>query len=368
MKKVICSGKSTGYVGALVAVLILLGVPTLLLAHNPPECKPCCEEEESNASHCKSEPAHYGATPGAGSGNVYSERGEFYQRITDLAIPGRPGAEGMLHYAFRRHYRSRLDANGPLGHNWNHNYFERLDVQSDGVFHDNGLDRADFYAKTNTGDFVAPPEFFTTLLQQPDGTFELHSRGGTIQTFDTDGTLLAMQDRNGNFMTFHYNAQQQLIRVNDTLGRDIVYRYLPDGINAGRLQEIEDFIGRRVTFVYDNKGDLVAVTSPAVTGTPNRNDFPNGKTTRYTYSSGFGDERLNHNLLTITRPNEVADGGPPVLINVYGTDPHAFDFDRVMRQTYGGTNASGVPAGGIFTFQICRVLGRTPMIRWAAHG
>ena len=49
--------------------------------------------------------------------------------------------------------------------------------------------------------------------------------------------------------------------------------------------------------------------SPAVTGTPNGNDFPTGKTTRYTYSSGFGDPRLNHNLLSVTAPNEVATAG-----------------------------------------------------------
>ena len=36
-------------------------------------------------------------------------------------------------------------------------------------------------------------------------------------------------------------------------------------------------------------GDLISVTSPAVTGTPTGNDFPNGKTESYAYSSGFGD-------------------------------------------------------------------------------
>ena len=91
------------------------------------------------------------------------------------------------------------------------------------------------------------------------------------------------------------------------------------------------------------------VRSPIVENTPNGNDFLEGKTTRYTYSSGFSNEALNHNLLTVTRPNEVANGGPPVLINEYGTS--RFEFDKIISQTYGGTNASGVEAGGTFTYQ-----------------
>ena len=151
-------------------------------------------------------------------------------------------------------------------------------------------------------------------------------------------------------MTFHYNGLRQLIRVNDVLGRNVIYRYIVGGINDGRLQEIEDFIGRKVKFTYNSFGELIEVTSPAVTGTPNGNDFPQGKTTRYTYSSGFSDERLNHNLLTVTRPNEVANGGPPVLLFEYGTTPGSFEFDKVIRQTSGGTNASGISAGGTYTY------------------
>lgn len=308
---------------------------------------PCCEEQESNTSPCNSVPAHLGATFGGSPGSIYTERGEFFQKVTDLTIPGRPGALGMLDYVFRRHYRSRIDRDGPLGHNWDHNYFEHLTVQGDGsVVHDNGLDREDLYRKDHAGRLIAPPELFTEIIQNRDRSFTLRYRGGTQKHFGADGKLLQISDRNDNRITFHYDAQGQLIRVNDTLGRDVLYRYLP----SGRLSEIEDFIGRKVRFTYDGLGDLVAVTSPAVTGTPNDNDFPNGKTTRYTYSAGFADARLNHNLLTITAPNEVAADGPPVVKNEYGTSPLAPDFDRVQRQTYGGTNASGIPAGGIFSY------------------
>src|SRR5262249_7648225 len=85
-------------------------------------------------------------------------------------------------------------------------------------------------------------------------------------------------------------------------------------------------------------------------------DFPQGKTEAYTYSSGLSDEKLNHNLLTITAPNEVADGASPRVVLTYGTDPSLPGYDRVTSQMEGGTNANGVPAGGTMTYQY-QVLG-----------
>ncbi|MBI1927158.1 IPT/TIG domain-containing protein [Candidatus Poribacteria bacterium] len=93
---------------------------------NPPVCRSCCEDQESNTSNKVSQGVHSGGSEGGQSGNIFSERGEFYQYETDLSIPGRPGTEPMLHYAFRMEYRAQISFDGPLGHNWDHNYFERL--------------------------------------------------------------------------------------------------------------------------------------------------------------------------------------------------------------------------------------------------
>ena len=143
-------------------------------------------------------------------------------------------------------------------------------------------------------------------------------------------------------MQFVYNGIGQLVQVIDTLGRPIDYRYN----GQGQLVEIVDFVERSIHFEYDANGDLTAVTSPTVVDTPNSNDFPDGKTERYTYSSGFTDARLNHNLLTVTAPNEVVTDGPPRVVLTYETDPSSPDVDRVLSQTIGGTNLTGVPAGG----------------------
>src|SRR5262249_42616548 len=145
-------------------------------------------------------------------------------------------------------------------------------------------------------------------------------------------------------LQFQYDTQGRLTHVIDTLGRPIDYMY----DDRGLLTEVRDFDSptRSLHFQYDSYGELVEQTSPAVTGTPAGNDFLDGKPTRYTSSEGSPDARLNHELQTVTAPNEVATGGPPRLTYTYDTDPGSPDAGRVLSEMMGGTNASGVPSGG----------------------
>src|SRR5262249_23687712 len=155
----------------------------------------------------------------------------------------------------------------------------------------------------------------------------------------SDGTavMTSITDRNGNTMQFQYNGLGQLVRVLDTLGRPIDYLYdtNPDSASDGLLIAVQDFTGRRVSFHYDAAGDLGGVPPRAVPGTPTGNDFPEGKTEAYTSSTGFSDPNLDHNLLTVTAPNEVADGGPPRIALTYGTNPSLPSYDRVTSQMEG---------------------------------
>jgi YD repeat-containing protein len=239
----------------------------------------------------------------SGASSVFLHNGEFHLQETDLEIPGRG-----FNWKFVRAYRSGIAFNGPLGHNWEFNYNRRLVVMVGGdVLRMDGLARADAYERNPGGNYTSPAGFYTAFVRNPDGTFTEREPDGTTIHYrrpraDGIAAMTRLTDRNGNSMQFIYNAQNQLARVIDTLGRAIECRYDAEG----RLVEVRDFIGRSIRLEYDAKGDLVAVTSPAVTGTPTRNDFPRGNTTRSTYSSGFADEVLNHNLLTITAPNEAA--------------------------------------------------------------
>src|SRR5205807_2599357 len=104
------------------------------------------------------------------------------------------------------------------------------------------------------------------------------------------GKLNQIVDRNGNTLQLHYDFQGRCDYIVDSLGRTNTLAYN----TAGQLASVTDFSGRAVTYQYygakdtgRSPGDLKSVTSPPVTGTPNGNDFPAGKTTTYTYSTGF---------------------------------------------------------------------------------
>ena len=321
--------------------------------------------------------------------------GELYLNEVDLVIPGRG-----FDWRFERKYRSGIDSDGLLGHNWEFNYNRRLFLGDDGnVLLINGggdddllyggggedvlqggagrdefvygggddddlndfdpggddLGRNDLYELQLDGSYTSPAGFYTELFQNVDNTFTERGRYGNAVDYDTAGRMTSITDRNDNVMQFQYDVLGRLTQVIDTLGRPIDYTYDANG----RLTQVTDFSGRVIDFGHDANGDLVSVTSPAVTGTPNGNDFPTGKTTLYSYQSGSGERLLDHNLLTVTAPNEEAVAGPPRLQVVYDTNPASADFDRVLTLTVDGTNASGVLAGGDITYSYS-ILNPTP--------
>jgi len=194
-------------------------------------------------------------------------------------------------------------------------------------------------------------EFLNRLAQNPDASYTLKFQdGGEWKFHSLDGSpaagrVASIADRQGNRLGFGYDAQGRLNRITDTLGRDIDIGYNADGFIA----TVTDFTGRVVRYDYydgaepgGSFGDLKSVTTPAVVSTPNGNDFPDGKTTSYTYSTGFADDRLNHNLLTITDgrrndPNDPTFGQGLYVVNTYAatTNPDDINFDRVVRQVWG---------------------------------
>ncbi len=160
-----------------------------------------------------------------------------------------------------------------------------------------------------------------------------------VADFDADGKLRRVTGQTGAFVSYLYDAQNLLTTVVDELGRTVSFTYDAQG----RVASVTDASGREVVYTYDPAGRLVSVRSPIVTGTPTGNDFPAGKTTTYAYAQNTGVATLDGNLLSIT----TAGDGAPALQLVYGSAGDA--LDRVTSVVEGGTNASGVPAGGTST-------------------
>lgn len=278
--------------------------------------------------------------PEYGAG-VYLHSGEFFLRTREHVLLGRG-----ISFQMDRSYRSQIRYSGPFGHNWDSNINARLILQGSDVLYHDGSGRGELFVHTAPAGFQSPPGLYAVLHAALGGEYVLRWPNGTIETFqgfdgsNRQGALLSVEDRAGNRRTYHYDHQGLLTSIVDSMGRVVALAY--DG--AGRIVDVIDWAGRTWHYTYGAAGDLVAARSPLVTGTPNGNDFPAGKTTAYTYSFGFADDRLNHNLLTIVAPNEAVTG-VPVVQNVYDNAP-GFDLDRIVSQTVGGTNDSGIPAGG----------------------
>jgi RHS repeat-associated protein len=265
--------------------------------------------------------------------------GSFFLREVDYMLSGRSGMD----LTFERTYDNQIEYLGAMGHGWDHNLNERLFRRGDGDIElHTGSAKIVMYKQNPDGTYASPPATYDQLRILPDGTTVIRDAHGMKKHFGTDGRLLKKSDRFGNQLTLEYNNEGRLVTVYDPYLRPLHFFYDDQGL----LIRLEDFGGRQVVYEYNESQELVSATTHAVTNTPNGNDFPFGKTTRYTYACSTQKRELCHNLLTVTRPMEVLDGGVPYLINFYGEEEGRYDYDKVIRQIYGGTNHTGLAAGG----------------------
>lgn len=267
--------------------------------------------------------------------SIFLHTGELVQQRTDSSIPS-VGFDSE----FIRTYRSGMKYNGPLGYGWDFTSNRRLVMETNGnVRRIDGRGRSDRF--TLVGDqLVAPNGLYMRLMRNAENMFLERDPHGNLSEYSAPNSLGVarlnwVRDRNENQMTFQYNAHGQLTNTTDTLGRSMVYEY----DSGGRIVRLSDHAGRITQFSYVN-GYLASVTGPPVINTPNGNDFPAGKTEQYTYDA-------NGRLIEITAPNEVARGGPPRLLAQYESNPSSPNFERLLSVRLGGTNSTGIAAGGI---------------------
>jgi YD repeat-containing protein len=256
--------------------------------------------------------------------------GEIQQQITDLHMPGRG-----VDFVWARTYRSRTGEATSQGNRWTHSYDVRCVVKPGdvGAWIYDGTGRKDLYLRQADSTFTCPGFFREGSLS--NGIFRLTFADTGFWEFNPQGTspaagkLARIQDRNGNALILSYDVTGRLLTIIDTLTRVHTLAYTPDG----RIASVTDSTGRIVTYTYygsggllgGSAGDLRSVTSPPVIGTPNGNDFPDGKTVTYTYTSGHTDDRANHLLLTITD----ALGQTPLHCD-YDIDPLSATFQRCV--------------------------------------
>lgn len=260
-------------------------------------------------------------------------------------------------FAFDMTYSSRADFTSAVGSNWDFSYNSKVTPIGGGRMSvTTGYGREDIYAMNSSGAFVPPPGVFDSLMIDTNGDVLRTTPRGLRHRYDGMGRLSSISDRAGNSMSIMRDASGAIAQIEDTQGRNYMFTY----DSSGRLVGLADFRGRQVTFARDANGDLTSVTTPAVVGTPTGNDFPMGKTTRFTYSSGNSDVRRNHNLISVIEEPYAGTGSTaarPRFVNTYAatTNPNNLEFDRVVAQRIGhddgGTADDPMGAvGGTTTF------------------
>ena len=143
---------------------------------------------------------------------VNTASGEYWERRTDLALPGRGPA-----LSFDRTYSAQSDVNGAFGHGWTASYLMSLEAEGPGevvtITQENGSTIA--FEPNGEGGYVGPSAYLATLRANEDGTWTLTRRQRDRFVFDREGRLVRELDLNGETTTLSYDEAGDLTTITD---------------------------------------------------------------------------------------------------------------------------------------------------------
>ena len=226
-------------------------------------------------------------------------------------------------------HRSGITWNGYFGYNWDFYYFKRVVERDVGggtleLDYYDGMGRKDTFAgwdNTNKEWDTNPVGYFGKFQRSTySGNIYQYDRytytdiDGFKLTFDDDGRLYRMTDRNGNFIQVTYDGTYKF-RINklrdttyDASSRELSFAYG----SLGRLYTITDYKGRVIELHYDNNTDdlwKIDLPDPESSGA-------NPRVHTFTYDS--------HKLSVLNNPNS-----DDWLENTYSSG-------KVIQQDWGG--------------------------------
>lgn len=98
-------------------------------------------------------------------------------------------------------------------------------------------------------------------IQKENKTVWVRTFGdGRKEFFNHKGNLVRREDPNKNYLKLEFNAQDQLIRVSDASGRQILFNYYKD---SKRVQSIVSPTGKKCQYQYDKAGHLIYAKNSA---------------------------------------------------------------------------------------------------------
>ena len=191
----------------------------------------------------------------AGVGDpVNSVTGNVYETVEDMLVASRG-----LPLQFARFYNSQAAATpaAAFGPGWSHSFDARTAVLTGGdveLIEPTGARLR--FTHASDGSFSSPVGVSHRLSRGSDGRLRLRRANGVLWTFSALGSLEAIEDLNGNAVTFEYE-QGRLSAARGATGHTITFSYVPD---SERIASVEDWTGREVRYAYDESDRLASVT------------------------------------------------------------------------------------------------------------
>lgn len=192
-------------------------------------------------------PFHFGQ-------GIYAPTGNYSKQFTDMSV-------NCLNsnLDFSRTYNSQdSDERGVLGKGWtfsleagitDYEGFDNIKL----VSLPNGSQES--YTVNSDGSFSSNNSR-NTLVKQLDGTYILTTNDQLKYGFNTKGTLIWIESKEGNRMTISLNSEEKPQSITDYVGREYNFTY-----QDGLLIYIADPAGRTIHYTYEN-GRLVKSTDP----------------------------------------------------------------------------------------------------------
>jgi len=204
---------------------------------------------------------------------VSTRTGNFTHQEVDVALPTRG-----LPLAFERSYNALDSYNGPMGHNWTHNYDTRIVDAGATVTWIAPRGSHLPYTRNGDGSYTAGPGVRATLVKYPNGAYTVTQGDQTAYHFDAAGRLTALDDGRGNVTTLTYTGGHltsivapdgralsltydglgHITQLIDPLGRTVTYQHTI----GGNLTAMTDRRGHTRTYTYDNDGRMTAFSAP----------------------------------------------------------------------------------------------------------
>ena len=238
--------------------------------------------------------------------------GNFSRSYTDLTMEA-PGYD----INFTRTYNSRSSKTSGFGKGWSFSYEGSVrDAQNNPNAKEVSLPDGSVqsFKKNSDGSFTAS-DSHNVLVKNPDGTYTLTSKQQDVFSFDTNGYLVKIWDKNGNSVTITVDSQGKATGVTDQAGRHFTVSYennliknIKDDTNnrtisyeytGSHLTCVTDAMGNKTRYVYDTEGRIVEIrdsldsiteevsyiSSGENKGKVNKRTDVNGNTFTYTYDN-----------------------------------------------------------------------------------